>query len=50
VTLALHKDMDHLEHCEHWWDNALEFEVAGFHTPIFSGLTYLPLTLKQTLQ
>jgi len=49
VTLALHKDMDHLEHCEHWWDNALTFEVAGFHTPVFAGLTYLPLTLKQAL-
>ena len=48
VTLALHKDMDHLEHCEHWWDNVLEFEVAGFHTPVFAGMVYLPVTLQQT--
>lgn len=46
VTLALHKDVNHLDHCEHWWDNALEFEVAGFHTPVFSGIAYLPVTFS----
>jgi len=45
LTLALHKDVDHLEHCYHWCDNYLSFEVAGTQVPVFSGVTYLPVRL-----
>ncbi|WP_151704823.1 ABC transporter ATP-binding protein [Nitrincola alkalilacustris] len=45
ITLALHSDENHLERCYHWCDNYLQFEVAGSHVPLFSGITYIPTTL-----
>lgn len=47
VTLALHDGTDHLGHCYHWWDNATQFEVAGFRGAHFSGLCNLQPTLEQ---
>lgn len=41
LTLALHADHHHLDECYYWHDNALEFEIAGYHTPLFTGITYL---------
>ncbi|MBV0932303.1 ABC transporter ATP-binding protein [Marinobacterium weihaiense] len=46
LTLALHQDVDHLEHCYHWCDSYLSFEVAGSQVPLFSGVTYLPVNLS----
>lgn len=42
LTLALHSDENHLDHCYHWIDNYLEFEVAGSQVPLFAGVTWLP--------
>ena len=47
VTVALHGDTTHLDDCEHWWDNALQFEVQGFGGRAFSGVCDLPVQLKQ---
>ncbi|GAB6068544.1 ABC transporter ATP-binding protein [Methylothermus subterraneus] len=43
LTVAAHSGPHHLERCYHWWDNALEFEVAGVLGPLFSGLVRLPV-------
>jgi lipopolysaccharide transport system ATP-binding protein len=50
ITLALHSDVDHLEECQHWWDNALEFEVGGFVDQIFTGVVRLPLNVSHYYQ
>jgi lipopolysaccharide transport system ATP-binding protein len=47
LTVALHGDATHLDDCEHWWDNALQFEVQGFGGRAFSGVCDLPVQLKQ---
>ncbi|SJN12187.1 Teichoic acid export ATP-binding protein TagH [Halomonas citrativorans] len=45
VTLAMHPGKDHLDACYWWQDGALQFEVAGFIGPTFSGICELPYTL-----
>lgn len=42
ITLAAHSEENHLQHCYHWIDNYLGFEVAGSTVPPFSGLVWLP--------
>jgi lipopolysaccharide transport system ATP-binding protein len=41
LTVALHRDNNHLETCYHWCDNLGAFEIAGFHGPRFQGLCRL---------
>lgn len=41
ITLALHEGSSHAQNCYHWWDNAIEFEVAGIQGPLFVGLCNL---------
>ncbi len=48
VTLALHSEDNHLEHCYHWCDNFIRFEVAGSHLPLFSGIVALPTRLQHS--
>lgn len=43
LTVAAHSGAHHLDRCYHWWDRALEFEVAGVRGPLFSGLVQLPV-------
>jgi lipopolysaccharide transport system ATP-binding protein len=38
ATVALHTDTTHIHDCQHWWDNALEFELIGFGESPFSGV------------
>ncbi|MGM0984659.1 MAG: ABC transporter ATP-binding protein [Pseudomonadota bacterium] len=42
LTLALHSGDHHLEDCYWWHDSALQFEVAGYRGPKFSGICRLP--------
>jgi lipopolysaccharide transport system ATP-binding protein len=47
LTVAIHSDETHVHDCQHWWDAAVTFEIAGFlHTP-FSGLCYVPVEFQQ---
>jgi lipopolysaccharide transport system ATP-binding protein len=41
LTTAVHTDTTHIHDCQHWWDNALEFEVVGFKKAPFSGIVGL---------
>ncbi len=41
LTVALHSQHEHTEHCYHWIDRAVEFEVAGIRGPLFTGLCRL---------
>ena len=41
LTVALHREADHLETCYHWCDNLAAFEVAGYRGPRFQGLCRL---------
>ncbi|MBU3721183.1 MAG: ABC transporter ATP-binding protein [Burkholderiaceae bacterium] len=41
LTVAVHTDTSHVHNCQHWWDNALEFEVIGFSGKPFSGVSRL---------
>lgn len=41
LTVAVHSDENHLEHCSHWFDNILEFEIAGIKGNFFVGLCNL---------
>jgi len=41
VTVAVHTETSHVHNCQHWWDNALEFEVIGFSGKPFSGVSRL---------
>jgi lipopolysaccharide transport system ATP-binding protein len=41
LTLALHREDDHLSTCYHWCDNVGAFEVAGFRGPPFQGICRL---------
>jgi len=43
ITLALHQGSTHSGSCFHWWDNALNIEVAGIDGPVFSGVCRLPV-------
>jgi lipopolysaccharide transport system ATP-binding protein len=47
VTVALHSDDTHVHDCQHWWDAAATFEIAGFSTVQFSGLCYVPVRFEQ---
>ena len=42
LTLAVHSHENHLQHCYHWIDSYLGFEVAGSQVPIFSGAVWMP--------
>ena len=46
ITVAVHKDTTHHEDCQHWWDNALDFTIAGFGGQVFSGLVMLPFQCR----
>jgi lipopolysaccharide transport system ATP-binding protein len=46
LTLALHSQDNHLEHCYHWCDNLVRFEIAGSHLPLFSGIVSLPTQIR----
>jgi len=50
ITLALHSEDNHLEHCYHWCDNFIRFEVAGSHLPMFSGIVALPTQLEYSIR
>jgi len=41
ITVAIHSEDTHLEHCSHWLDNACDFEVAGVIGDIFAGICKL---------
>ncbi len=41
VTLALHEGIDHTKHCYHWWDNSINFEIAGVRGHHFAGVCNL---------
>ena len=41
LTVAFHREENHLETCYHWCDNLGAFEVAGFRGPRFQGLCRL---------
>ncbi len=41
VTTAVHTETTHIHDCQHWWDNALEFEVVAFQKTPFSGIVGL---------
>ena len=41
ITVAIHSEDTHLEHCSHWLDNACDFEVAGIIGDIFAGICKL---------
>ncbi|ASP37511.1 ABC transporter ATP-binding protein [Bacterioplanes sanyensis] len=45
VTLALHSEQHHLEHCYHWIDNYIGFEIAGSRVPPFAGVVALTTKL-----
>jgi lipopolysaccharide transport system ATP-binding protein len=47
VTVALHSDDTHVHDCQHWWDAATTFEIAGFTDVPFSGLCYVPVQFSQ---
>jgi lipopolysaccharide transport system ATP-binding protein len=47
VTVALHSDDTHVHDCQHWWDAAAAFEIAGFSDVPFSGLCYVPVRFDQ---
>lgn len=49
MSLALHEGSDHTRHCYHWWDNALNFEIAGIRGPQFAGVCNLSPTVQQRL-
>jgi lipopolysaccharide transport system ATP-binding protein len=46
LTVALHSGIHHIDECYYWQDNAISFEVAGMNTPAFSGVTYLPTSIR----
>ncbi|WP_179402009.1 ABC transporter ATP-binding protein [Burkholderia guangdongensis] len=47
LTVALHSDDTHVHDCQHWWDAAASFEIAGFGIEPFSGLCYVPVAFEQ---
>jgi lipopolysaccharide transport system ATP-binding protein len=47
VTVALHSEDTHVHDCQHWWDAASTFEIAGFSDVPFSGLCYVPVHFDQ---
>jgi lipopolysaccharide transport system ATP-binding protein len=49
ATFAVHTDTTHHEDCQHWWDNALSFEIMGFAGHRFSGLCELPCEIHDEI-
>jgi lipopolysaccharide transport system ATP-binding protein len=47
LTVALHGNSTHLEDCEHWWDDAIQFNVQGFSGRSFSGICDLPTDFQK---
>ena len=46
ITVAVHSEDTHLEHCSHWLDHACNFEVAGVDGDVFAGICRLEPTLE----
>lgn len=46
ITMALHSEIDHLDECYHWVDNAAKFEVSGVLGTPFTGVCRLPATIQ----
>lgn len=46
ITIAAHSENDHLDNCYYWCDNLINFEVAGYRTPIFAGVAYIPTEVQ----
>lgn len=46
ITVAVHSEDTHLEHCSHWLDYACDFEVAGICGDIFTGICRLEPEIK----
>lgn len=46
LTVAVHTDTTHHDDCQHWWDNALAFEISGYGPQAFSGLVLLPFECR----
>jgi len=46
LTLAVHTGIHHADNCQHWWDNIFEFEVVGFESTPFSGISRLPCNVQ----
>lgn len=46
ISMAIHSNEDHLDHCLHWLDNAENFEVAGVQGDMFIGLCRLEPNIK----
>jgi len=46
ITVAVHSEDTHLEHCSHWLDYAFDFEVAGVDGDIFAGICRLEPMIK----
>lgn len=47
LTVAVHSDDTHVHDCQHWWDDALSFEVTGYGGHAFSGLVSLPVVFSR---
>ena len=45
ATVAVHTDTNHVENCQHWWDNVVQFDIVGFRGLAFSGVARLPCSV-----
>lgn len=50
LTVAVHSGENHLDQCYHWRDHLVNFEIAGYRGPLFTGLCRLYPTLSCTEQ
>jgi len=50
LTVAVHSGTHHTDNCQHWWDNALAFEISGYLGNAFSGVVDLPCRVTHTLK
>lgn len=46
ITVAVHSEDTHLEHCSHWLDYAEDFEIAGVIGNMFIGICKLEPEIK----
>ena len=46
ISMAIHSDEAHLDHCLHWLDHAEDFEIAGVQGKMFIGLCRLEPNIK----
>lgn len=46
ISMAIHSNEAHLDHCSHWLDNAEDFEIAGVQGDMFIGLCRLEPIIK----